>query len=173
MTRLRLVADPELAGAPAPPYVCVEPARNPGDLNGTCSQWPCGSGWVLTYGGSAPRVNLPRKNRARETGLALAPCFLRSKYRRGDSGVAPPCRPSRDITLERTDFGATAPVTRPQKTGATHPSSRLPSGGVSASAVAAVFNLNGESLGVLDEFLDRAAAFDRGAGRSVEVQGRR
>jgi hypothetical protein len=172
MTRLRLVADPELAGAPAPPYVCVEPARNPGDLNGTCSQWPCGSGWVLTYGGSAPRVNLPRKTeRGRQDWPWPPVSFVRNIGE--DSGTLPPCRPSRDITLERTDFGATAPVTRPQKTGATHPSSRLPSGGVSASAVAAVFNLNGESLGVLDEFLDRAAAFDRGAGRSVKVQGRR
>ena len=70
-----------------------------------------------------------------------------------------------DITSERSiNFGASAPLACPQKTGIAHPS-------VTAGDATAAFNLNGKPVGVLPLFLDRAAAFDRGAGRLRGVQG--
>ena len=72
-----------------------------------------------------------------------------------------------DITSERAkDFGASAPVTNPQKTGTAHSSA-------TSSEVVAAFVLNGQSLGELREFLDRAAALDHSAGRPRGVEGLR
>jgi hypothetical protein len=61
-------------------------------------------------------------------------------------------------------FGASAPQACPQKTGTTHAS-------LTSREVAAAFTLNGKPAGVLDLFLDRAAAFDRSAGRLPGVEG--
>ena len=62
------------------------------------------------------------------------------------------------------DFGASAPQTGPQKTGIARPSRRI-------GQATAAFTLNGKPAGVLLLFLDRVAAFDRGAGRPRGVEG--
>lgn len=76
-----------------------------------------------------------------------------------------PATPSPDIPLERTvHFGASAPDANPQKTEAL---------GSARNSRAADVNLNGQRVGELNVFLDRAAALDRGPGKSVEVRGRK
>ena len=97
----------------------------------------------------------------------LPSCFLRSKRGTEHNSLAAP-RWAHDITSERFENILEHPPHRQvhKKTGTTH---ALPT----SCEVAAAFNSNGKPAGVLHEFLDRTAAFDRSAARLPGVEGLR